>query len=746
MIAPAHNQQTESSVPWKLGTVLFVLSFATVMFTVALFRLLTFFIMPSLFFDLLFIGFPLGAMVGAYFFRISNASFLKTLWVLQAAMLLSIVAMFACKHFDYLRAHLFDVELQQLFIQMLVFTGFFLPFFVAYGLSEYIGYQVGRIHLRGRMPVVYAIYLFGAAAAYVCAELLFPLLGAARVLAIPFILVALAALVLMRSSRVRRYVIVQQLVLVGLFLVPQLEQGFLKLYKGTSMQSTHAYAAMGYQTIYQKWGRYSLIEVMQIPGADGYVGFYNDIIQWWFAPGNGFMSHSMGMFPIELTPQGGRIAIIGAGAGRQVQYARKMRQDLAQIRAIEIEPGVIDAVRGRLAERFDRVYEDPRVVLVNQEARGYMEGTTQRFDLIYLPSVGGYPQMMLEPGNMIRTLEAYRTLGDRLTEQGILAIWYPAVLDPRAVLTEQYIHTLESPDIGLQVRAYRNAGEVLILAARRLASLPRQKDVEDFYLQPATALFGEGFVPFFVDMPQPVEKTWDPTTFKPIRDDQPFLAGNVQHIFSLGQVGKLFGLVGGLMLGFAAILLLLLRNRGNPGIPGKSFSQVMLISLFVGANFLVVEHYVILALFQKLYLYRDALVLGAISFLIITGLGSTLITARFRPVFQFAGGVFILLLLLFHDSLSPLASLALLAPVAFVTGSFFPALFEAAAENPLGVFAADSIGAAIGSMASFFIPIVFGFEWFFVFATLIFWVTAIATFLFFSKPSTISATASTVRN
>ena len=53
--------------------------------------------------------------------------------------------------------------------------------------------------------------------------------------------------------------------------------------------------------------------------------------------------------------------------------------------------------------------------------------------------------------------------------------------------------------------------------------------------------------------------------------------------------------------------------------------------------------------------------------------GSTFITPRLRPLFQFIGGLFILLLLLYHDSLSPWENLALLAPVAFVTGSFFPA-------------------------------------------------------------------------
>jgi hypothetical protein len=42
-------------------------------------------------------------------------------------------------------------------------------------------------------------------------------------------------------------------------------------------------------------------------------------------------------------------------------------------------------------------------------------------------------------------------------------------------------------------------------------------------------------------------------------------------------------------------------------------------------------------------------------------------------------------------------------------------------------------------MASFFIPIVFGFDWFFVFATAIFWATAFATFLFFRNLKSAAA-------
>ncbi|MGD2112215.1 MAG: hypothetical protein PVI50_02430 [Gammaproteobacteria bacterium] len=738
------SSSTEQLNPRLLPLVLFLLSFATVLFTIVLFRLLTFFIMPSLFFDLLFIGFPLGALAGAYYFRTSKQSLVRSLWILQGMMAVSILAMLACKHFDYLRAHLFNVELQRLFVQMLTFTLFFLPFFIAYGLSEYLGYQIGRRHLKGRMPAVYALYLFGAAGAYLFAELVFPLLGAARLLGIPFLLIAAGMLLLHPPSRTGWRLLVVQAVIAVLLFVPQLEGGFLQLYKGTSMQSTHAYASRGYETIHQEWGTYGLVEVMQETGAEHYLGFYNDIIQWKFAPGNGFFEHNIGMLPLEWAPADGRIAIVGAGGGRQVQYARKSGHDFGRILAIEIEPAVIEAVRGTLAARFDHVYQDPRVELVNHEARSYMEASEERFDLIYLPSVGGYPQMMLEPGNMIRTIEAYRTLASRLTEQGVLAIWYPTVLDPRTILTEQYMHTLESPEIGLTVRVYRNRGEFLIMAAHRSTNLPTLEQVQTFYMQPAVARVGAALAPLFVDMPVQLGESWDRSDFRPIRDDQPFLAGNVQNIFSTQQVGKLFALVAGLMAGFALLLLLLVRKKGSPGIPGRSFSQVVLVSLFVGANFLVIEHYLILALFEKLYVYRDALVLGAIGFLVISGLGSTYITPRLRPVFQFAGGLFILLLLIFHEQLSPWQNLALLAPVAFVTGSFFPALFEAAAENPLGVFAADSIGAAIGSMASFFIPIVFGFSWFFTFATVMFWATSLATFLFFrnrdAAPARVPAT------
>ena len=245
----------------------------------------------------------------------------------------------------------------------------------------------------------------------------------------------------------------------------RLETGFLDLYKSSRRHSTHEYVEeKGFRPSFQEWGKYSLTEILAATDGKSYAGFYNDLMQWEFNQGTGFAARMLGALPIELAPPGGRICIIGAGGGRQVAWAQHPRFHFAEILALELEPAVFRAVRGPLREEFGAVYEAANVKAVRSEARGYMERTSESFDLIFLPSVGGYPQMMLEPGNMIRTFDAYRTLRNRLSPRGVIAIWYPSGLDPLEVLTRQYVRTLGSQGLGLQTRAYRNLDECLILA------------------------------------------------------------------------------------------------------------------------------------------------------------------------------------------------------------------------------------------------------------------------------------------
>src|SRR5437879_12484620 len=89
---------------WEITACLFSLSFGTALFALGVFKLLSFFIMPSLFFDLLFIGFPLGALIGARFFAVNIRSLRRALVGLQMIMAASVVACLLAKRFDYLRA------------------------------------------------------------------------------------------------------------------------------------------------------------------------------------------------------------------------------------------------------------------------------------------------------------------------------------------------------------------------------------------------------------------------------------------------------------------------------------------------------------------------------------------------------------------------------------------------------------------------------------------------------------------
>jgi hypothetical protein len=139
---------------------------------------------------------------------------------------------------------------------------------------------------------------------------------------------------------------------------------------------------------------------------------------------------------------------------------------------------------------------------------------------------------------------------------------------------------------------------------------------------------------------------------------------------------------------------------------------------------------VVLSLFSRLYVYDDALAMGAIGFLALSGLGSLLAVRRLRLAFSILAAVSIAILFVFAERLSiPGLFLALVVP-AMATGMFFPALFELAAKNPLAVFAFDAIGAGAAALAATFIPIAWGIATFFTISGIVFLVTVACDTLF----------------
>src|SRR5262249_31221405 len=136
--------------------------------------------------------------------------------------------------------------------------------------------------------------------------------------------------------------------------------------------------------------------------------------------------------------------------------------------------------------------------------------------------------------------------------------------------------------------AFRNELEFLILGHRDPTSGPPDPDALFAELRMGSG--PEGFEPF---RPRLVQVGDDPQ-FRPITDDQPFLAGNVRHILSLAQVRQLFALAAGALALAGAAVWATLRRRADPRIPGRPFAAVAGLALLVGANFLVVEHLLVL--------------------------------------------------------------------------------------------------------------------------------------------------------
>ena len=719
---------------------LFSLSFGTVLFALVMFRLVSFFIMPSLFFDLLFTVFPVGAFIGARYFSVRLGSFIRAILLLLAVMALSVPAILTAKHFPYMRAHWGNIEVAKLIGQIAVFTALLLPFFGAYGLSEYIGYQAGRRRLGGRMNVVYGLYLFGAAAAYLALMWLPSRIGVAKILVVALGCVGLALCTVARGrKRIRILACIEMIAVVGCMAMPQLEQNFLALYKGREDMSTwHYQTHEGCEMVFQNWGRYSLCEVMLSPDHKTHYGFYNDFFQWEYTQPDGFGWGTLGAFPLQMVePQSSRVLIIGAGGGRQVRFASRL--GIRNIAAVELEPMVFEAVRSEryLRSQFNDVYETEGVRPIISEGRRFVESSPEQFDLIYLPSVGGYPQMMLEPGNMIRTREAYNLMMHRLTDDGFLAIWYPWGLDEGGILTSQYVRTLRS--LGFRTEAYANEYEYLILSNRdRRKPFPRPEEMSRAALLCPWIRDGDDQEKRHVAARAYV--VYDDPWYVPVTDDKPFLGGNIRNILPIEKVLQLYGFGGGVLVIVGITAVIALRRRGDPRIPGRSYLSVAALAFLLGANFLLMEHYLVLGLFRRCYVYHDALMLGAIGFLVLTGLGSLITGERLRPIATCVGAGAMIILLIGSNGFSTTAVVALIAPVALVTGSFFPSLFEAAHRNPLAVFALDAIGAGFGALAASVVPIALGLNAFLYIAAAIFLVTAGANWLF-HRPLSDSSSA-----
>ena len=110
------------------------------------------------------------------------------------------------------------------------------------------------------------------------------------------------------------------------------------------------------------------------------------------------------------------VFIGGGGEGTTLREVLAHRS-VEKVTMLDLDEEVVDLCRRFLPQHHQGSFEDPRVELLHQDARGYLAETSETFDLIVLdlvdPLEGG-------PAYLLYTREFYETAAQRLNPGGIL--------------------------------------------------------------------------------------------------------------------------------------------------------------------------------------------------------------------------------------------------------------------------------------------------------------------------------------
>jgi len=116
------------------------------------------------------------------------------------------------------------------------------------------------------------------------------------------------------------------------------------------------------------------------------------------------------------------VLILGAGSGTDVAAA--LRHGVRHVDAVEIDPAII-----RLGRQHhpDQPYSDPRVTVINDDARHYLRTTRKQYDLVVFALIDSLTMQSSFSGVRLEsymfTVESFRAVRDRLKPDGVLIVY-----------------------------------------------------------------------------------------------------------------------------------------------------------------------------------------------------------------------------------------------------------------------------------------------------------------------------------
>jgi spermidine synthase len=133
-----------------------------------------------------------------------------------------------------------------------------------------------------------------------------------------------------------------------------------------------------------------------------------------------FAQYLLGHVPLLLHPKPERVVNIGLGGGITLG-AIAAHPEPKEIVQVELDPLVVDATRTWFGDANHHALDDPRVHLVVDDGRSFIERGTDKFDVI----ISEPPNIWVSGVSGLFTTEFYRAAKARLRPGGLLCQWLP---------------------------------------------------------------------------------------------------------------------------------------------------------------------------------------------------------------------------------------------------------------------------------------------------------------------------------
>jgi spermidine synthase len=145
-----------------------------------------------------------------------------------------------------------------------------------------------------------------------------------------------------------------------------------------------------------------------------------------------FLDALTSALPYHLRPLQ-RVLVLGAGGGSEVLQA--LYHGVPEVHAVELNPQMVQLVRRDYARFAGSLYTDPRVHVHVAEARGFVAGSTQRYDLIQVALLDSFNAsaagLYALNESYLYTVEALQEYVRHLQPDGYLAITRWLKIPPR---------------------------------------------------------------------------------------------------------------------------------------------------------------------------------------------------------------------------------------------------------------------------------------------------------------------------